>query len=117
MVKIYKRHIAKSISWRIVGTLDTFFLSYLLTGSFAFGLSISSDYNHIDGRFPVQNVIRPHKKGLEDYRAYIGKVESGVFKVGDKICVLPSGFSSTISKINIGEKEIVEAYRNSRYNN
>ena len=41
MVKIYKRHIAKSISWRIVGTLDTFFLSYLLTGSFAFGLSIS----------------------------------------------------------------------------
>ena len=73
-------------------------------------IHISSDYNHIDGRFPVQNVIRPHKKGLEDYRAYIGKVESGVFKVGDKICVLPSGFSSTISKINIGEKEIVEAY-------
>ena len=61
-------------------------------------IHISSDYNHIDGRFPVQNVIRPHKKGLEDYRAYIGKVESGVFKVGDKICVLPSGFSSTISK-------------------
>ena len=36
-----KRHIAKSISWRIIGSLDTFFLSFVLTGSFSFGLSIS----------------------------------------------------------------------------
>lgn len=41
MVKIYKRHIVKSISWRIIGTLDTFLLSYILTGSISFGLSIS----------------------------------------------------------------------------
>ena len=37
-----KRHIVKSISWRIIGTLDTFLLSYILTGSISFGLSISS---------------------------------------------------------------------------
>jgi len=36
-----KRHIAKSLSWRVVGTLDTFLLSYLLSDNFAFGLSIS----------------------------------------------------------------------------
>ncbi|MDB3862223.1 DUF2061 domain-containing protein [Flavobacteriaceae bacterium] len=36
-----KRHIAKSISWRIIGTIDTFLLSYVLTGSISFGLSIS----------------------------------------------------------------------------
>lgn len=71
---------------------------------------ISSDNNHIDGRFPIQYVIRPHKKGFEDYRAYSGKVESGVFKIGDKIKLLPSGFSSTITKISIGEKDIQEAY-------
>jgi sulfate adenylyltransferase subunit 1 len=73
-------------------------------------IHISSDNNHIDSRFPVQHVIRPHKKGFEDYRGYAGKIESGVFKVGDKIKVLPSGFSSTITKIAIGEKEVQEAY-------
>ena len=73
-------------------------------------IHISSDHNHIDGRFPVQYVIRPHKKGFEDYRGYAGKIESGVFKVGDKIKVLPSGFSSTITKIAIGEKDVKEAF-------
>ena len=37
-----KRHLLKSISWRLIGTLDTFLLSYILTGSMSFGLSISS---------------------------------------------------------------------------
>ena len=73
-------------------------------------IHITSDHNHIDGRFPVQDVIRPHKKGFEDYRGYAGKIESGVFKVGDKIKVLPSGFSSIITKISIGEKDIQEAF-------
>ncbi len=73
-------------------------------------IHISSDHNHVDGRFPVQYVIRPHKKGFEDYRGYAGKIESGVFKVGYKIKVLPSGFSSTITKIAIGEKDVQEAY-------
>jgi len=73
-------------------------------------IHISSDNNHVDGRFPVQYVIRPHKKGFEDYRGYTGKIESGVFKVGDKIKVLPSGFSSTITKIAIGDKDVKEAY-------
>ncbi len=36
----YKRHIAKTISWRIIGTLDTILISGLLTGSFKIGLTI-----------------------------------------------------------------------------
>jgi uncharacterized membrane protein len=36
----YKRHIAKSITWRIVGTLDTIILSGILTGSWKLGLTI-----------------------------------------------------------------------------
>jgi|TARA_B110000977_G_scaffold4245_1_gene5968 uncharacterized membrane protein len=36
----YKRHLAKTISWRIVGTIDTFILSWLITGSWKIGLSI-----------------------------------------------------------------------------
>jgi uncharacterized membrane protein len=36
----YKRHIAKTISWRIIGTLDTIILSWIITGSWKFGLTI-----------------------------------------------------------------------------
>lgn len=36
----YKRHIAKSITWRIVGTIDTIILSWLITGSAYTGLKI-----------------------------------------------------------------------------
>ena len=36
----YKRHIAKTISWRIIGTLDTIILSWIITGSLKFGLTI-----------------------------------------------------------------------------
>ena len=36
----YKRHIAKTISWRIIGTLDTFFLSWIITGNVRIGLAI-----------------------------------------------------------------------------
>tara|TARA_R110000796_G_scaffold70640_1_gene160526 strand:- start:42 stop:248 length:207 start_codon:yes stop_codon:yes gene_type:complete len=36
----YKRHIAKTISWRIIGTLDTMILSSAITGSWTIGLTI-----------------------------------------------------------------------------
>lgn len=36
----YKRHIAKTISWRVIGTLDTIILSGIITGSFKTGLAI-----------------------------------------------------------------------------
>ena len=36
----YKRHIAKTISWRVIGTLDTMTLSAIITGSWTIGLTI-----------------------------------------------------------------------------
>jgi uncharacterized membrane protein len=36
----YKRHLLKTISWRIVGTLDTILLSWLITGNIKIGLAI-----------------------------------------------------------------------------
>ena len=36
----YKRHILKTISWRVIGTLDTMILSALITGSWKLGLTI-----------------------------------------------------------------------------
>jgi uncharacterized membrane protein len=36
----YKRHILKTISWRIIGTIDTMILSWIITGSWKWGLAI-----------------------------------------------------------------------------
>ena len=73
-------------------------------------VEINADINFEDGRFPVQRVIRPQSEKFHDFRGFAGKVEGGVFKVGDSITTLPSGTSSTIKKIYLGEKEIPEAY-------
>ena len=34
------RSLLKTITWRIIGTLDTIFISYLITGSFKMGVVI-----------------------------------------------------------------------------
>ncbi len=36
----YKRHIAKTISWRVIGTIDTMIISGIITGSWSLGLAI-----------------------------------------------------------------------------
>ena len=73
-------------------------------------IHISSDNNYIDARFPIQYVIRPQKRGHEDYRGYSGKIASGIFREKDVVKVLPSGFISTITKITKGEIQISEAF-------
>ena len=35
-----KRHVAKALSWRMVGTLDTFLLAWLITGSIEIGAMV-----------------------------------------------------------------------------
>ncbi|MCR9182563.1 MAG: GTP-binding protein [Flavobacteriaceae bacterium] len=73
-------------------------------------LHISSDINKIDARFAVQTVLRPQREGFIDYRGYAGRISSGIYRVGDAVTVLPSGFSSKITSINAGETEIQEAF-------
>ncbi len=64
-------------------------------------MHISSDINKVDARFPVQTVLRPQSDSHRDYRGYAGRVSSGVFRVGDEITVMPSGFTSVIKSINL----------------
>lgn len=73
-------------------------------------IHIGSDHNHIDCRFPVQSVIRPHSDEFHDYRGYAGRIAGGVFKKGDKVIALPSGFSSKIKSIDTMDGELQEAY-------
>ena len=40
-MKINKRHIAKSLSWRFVGTIDTFLFAWVITGDFKEGINLS----------------------------------------------------------------------------
>lgn len=73
-------------------------------------LHISSDINKIDARFPVQTVLRPQRDGFTDYRGYAGRIASGIYRTGDEVTVLPSGFTSKIESMNAGEQELKEAY-------
>ncbi|MFH1289918.1 MAG: GTP-binding protein [Nanoarchaeota archaeon] len=70
---------------------------------------VGSDFNLRDCRFPVQGVIRPQSPELPDYRAYAGRVAGGIFKPGDKVRVLPSGFITKIKSIDAFDGPIKEA--------
>lgn len=63
-------------------------------------IHIGNDLNMVDSRFPVQYVIRPQSKEYHDYRGYAGRIASGEFNKGDKVKILPSGFSSVIASID-----------------
>lgn len=71
---------------------------------------ISSDFNLIDCRFPIQSVIRPHTLDNQDYRGFAGRIDGGVFRPGDKVKSLPSGFVSTIKTIELNGEQIEEAF-------
>jgi sulfate adenylyltransferase subunit 1 len=73
-------------------------------------VEVSNDINLEDARFPVQYVIRPQTEALHDYRGYAGKLLSGILRTGDAVTILPSGIESKIKVIEIGGKEIDEAF-------
>jgi len=71
---------------------------------------IESDYNHIDSRFPVQYVVRPQSKEHHDFRGYAGRVAGGIFRPGDDVLVMPSGFTSKVKAIHMGDEKLSEAF-------
>lgn len=72
-------------------------------------VDVLNDLNLTDARFSVQYVLRPQTEELHDYRGYAGRIQSGVFRKGDPITVLPSEQTSKISKIEIYGEEVEEA--------
>ena len=71
---------------------------------------VGPDANHIYARFPVQWIIRPHSDKHHDFRGYAGRIAGGVFKPGDEVQALPSGFSTRIRSIHLAEKAVEEAF-------
>ncbi len=68
---------------------------------------------HVEGaepfRFPVQWVCRPHSEAHHDFRGFAGRVESGGVAVGDEVQVLPSGRTSRVKAIWLGDVALREA--------
>ncbi len=66
--------------------------------------------NHVEARFPVQTVLRPHSDEWHDFRGYAGRVAGGVFKPGDTVLALPSGFTTKVKSIHTSDGELAEAF-------
>jgi sulfate adenylyltransferase subunit 1 len=79
--------------------------SYLYTLE---NVHLGADYNMVDCRFPVQRVIRPQSEKFPDFRGFAGRVEGGVFKPGDEVTLLPSGFKTKINNIETLDNPKVE---------
>ena len=71
---------------------------------------IGNEHNHVDARFPVQWGIRPHSDEGHDFRGYAGRVAGGVFKPGDEVTVMPSGFQSRVKGIHDIHGDVPEAF-------
>jgi bifunctional enzyme CysN/CysC/sulfate adenylyltransferase subunit 1 len=74
---------------------------------------IASDWNLTNFRFPVQWVNRPNNPtdhSLHDFRGLSGQVSGGIVKVGQKVMVLPSGFTSTVKQIWTIDGPLEEAF-------
>jgi sulfate adenylyltransferase subunit 1 len=55
-------------------------------------------------------VVRPQKDEYHDYRGYAGRIAGGVFKKGDSVMVLPSGFTTKIKTIDTLDGELDLAF-------
>ncbi len=71
---------------------------------------VGGEHNHVDARFPVQWVIRPLSNEWHDFRGYAGRVAGGVFKPGDDVTVLPSGFTTKVKEIHTADGLLEEAF-------
>ncbi|MDB4451904.1 sulfate adenylyltransferase subunit CysN [Akkermansiaceae bacterium] len=71
---------------------------------------VGGDENHVQARFPVQWVIRPQSEKFHDFRGFAGRVAGGVFKPGDDVTVMPSGFSTKVKNIYQDENSLEEAF-------
>lgn len=71
---------------------------------------IASDLDYVNSRFPVQYVIRPQSDEYHDFRGYAGRIAGGVFKPGDEVMAMPSGFTSKIKSIETLDGQLEEAF-------
>jgi sulfate adenylyltransferase subunit 1 len=62
-------------------------------------ISVYDEAHGAPFRFPVQLVARHNGHEANDFRGYMGRIESGKVSVGDQLVVQPSGHSATVKEI------------------
>ncbi|MDB5745204.1 MAG: sulfate adenylyltransferase [Massilia sp.] len=62
-------------------------------------ISVYDEAHDAPFRFPVQLVARHNGHEANDFRGYMGRIESGSVAVGDKLIVQPSGQGATVKEI------------------
>ena len=111
-MKLSKRHLFKSISWRIIGTIDTFIFAWLITGNINQGINISAIttitklvWYYIHERLwfnsSVKNANKRHIIKTFSWRA-IGTVDTMIFGwilTGNAFVALKIGSLETVSKM------------------
>ena len=111
-MKISKRHIAKSISWRFIGTIDTFFFAWVITGDLNEGLNLSGIttitkliwyyiHERIWVKSSITNANKRHIIKTFSWRA-VGTTDTiffGWILIGDPLTGLKIGVAETISKM------------------
>ena len=111
-MKISKRHIAKSLTWRFIGTLDTFVFAWLITGDLSEGINVSGIttltkliWYYIHERFwfrsSLENSNKRHILKTFSWRA-IGTLDTILFGwiiTGNPLTGLKIGSVETISKM------------------
>ena len=63
-------------------------------------LTVYDEAHSAPFRFPVQLVARHNGHEANDFRGYMGRIESGSVSVGDELVVQPSGQSATVKEIS-----------------
>ena len=70
------------------------------------GVDVTSALDRAPFRFPVQLVQRPASDGG---RRYLGRVEAGAVRVGDRVAVLPSGRETRVRAIHTHDARLDQA--------
>jgi len=68
------------------------------------GLDTSPQSEKTELRFPVQYVARQDGSASDDFRGYLGQIESGSICKGQKIKVLPGNTEATVAEIYLGNR-------------
>jgi sulfate adenylyltransferase subunit 1 len=72
-------------------------------------LSVYDESHDEPLRFPVQLVARTKGHEANDFRGYMGRIEAGSVRRGDKLLVQPSGQSATVKDIQVLDTSLESA--------
>ena len=111
-LKISKRHLTKSLSWRCIGSIDTLLFTYLVTGNFGDGINVSviTTFTKLIWYYIHEQLW--YKSGMADSNKrhiiktfswrFVGTIDTIIFAwliTGNPLTGLKIGLFETVSKM------------------